>query len=102
MVVYRSAEGATVPGELLADWQAELESGTGMTGQVIPAPDVGGLETSSVQLEGVNSSGTQVVLVGYLTIKDDQAYSILCTTSKTAEAESLATFDEIVGSWQWA
>jgi hypothetical protein len=102
MVVPRPTEGATVPGELLADWQADLVSGSGMTATVIPAPDVGGLETSSIQLEGVNSSGTPVMVVGYLTISNEQAYSILCTTTKTAEAESLAAFDQIIGSWQWA
>jgi hypothetical protein len=102
MVVPRPTEGATVPGELLADWQADLESGSGMTATVVPAPDLGGLETSSIKLEGVNSSGTPVMVVGYLTISNDQAYSILCTTTRTAEAESLAAFDEIVGSWQWA
>jgi hypothetical protein len=102
MVVVRPAEGATVPGELLPDWEAELESGTGMTAQFIPAPNVGGLETSSIQLEGVNSSGNQVMVVGYLTISNGQAYSILCTTSTSAEAESRAAFDEIIDSWQWA
>jgi hypothetical protein len=101
LVSISSAQGATVAGELRSEWEAGIAEDTGVTPTPIPAPDVGGLETAAIQTEQVNSSGTPVIQVGYLTISGGQAYAIFFTTTERTQAENQAAFDELIGTWQW-
>ena len=92
-----SAEGT------LADqrdsWESNLTAG-GSKLERLPDVTIDGETAYAVQLEGTNSSGTEIFQTVYLTVHQEIVYSI-GFSSQPADDEAEAGFDVIKDSWAW-
>ena len=92
-----SAEGTLA--EQRDSWESNLAAG-GSELERLPDVTVDGETAYAVQLEGTNSSGTEIVQTVYLTIHQEIVYSI-GFSSQPADDEAEAGFDVIKNSWAW-
>ena len=92
-----SAEGTLA--EQRDSWESNLTAG-GSELERLPDVTVDGETAYAVQLEGTNSSGTEIVQTVYLTIHQEIVYSI-GFSSQPADDEAEAGFDVIKNSWAW-
>ena len=92
-----SAEGALE--EQRASWESNLTAG-GSQLERLPDVVIDGEDAYAVQLQGTNSSGTEIFQTVYLTIHQEIVYSI-GFSSQPADDEAEAGFDAIKDSWAW-
>ena len=92
-----SAEGTLE--EQRDSWESNLRAG-GSELERLPDVKIDGENAYAVQLEGTNSSGTEIFQTVYLTIHQEIVYSI-GFSSQPADDEAEAGFDVIKDSWSW-
>jgi hypothetical protein len=95
-------EAASAEGTLEAQrdgWETNLTSG-GSNLERLPNVSIDGENAYAVQLQGTNSSGTEIFQTVYLTVHQEIVYSI-GFSSQPADDEAEAGFDVIKNSWAW-
>jgi hypothetical protein len=92
-----SAEGTLA--EQRDSWESNLTAG-GSRLERLPDVTIDGETAYAVQLEGTNSSGTEIFQTVYLTVHQEIVYSI-GFSSQPADDEAEAGFDVIKDSWAW-
>ena len=92
-----SAEGTLE--EQRDSWESNLTAG-GSELERLPDVAIDGEDAYAVQLQGTNSSGTEIFQTVYLTIHQEIVYSI-GFSSQPADDEAEAGFDVIKDSWAW-
>jgi len=80
-------------------WETNLTAG-GSELERLPDVTIDGEDAYAVQLQGTNSSGTEIFQTVYLTLHQEIVYSI-GFSSQPADDEAEAGFDVIKDSWSW-
>lgn len=96
-----STFGFTTPTALKEIWKGTLKGATGVEPTDTADSTIAGKPAATVRIEHPEQGGVELIQYGWLLIVDNQAVSIVLTTSQPDKQASLARFEQIISTWVW-
>lgn len=85
---------------MVATWRDNVGYGVGSTPEAAEGTTIAGEPALGVRAE-YDRDGVELVLRGYLVVREGTLYSIAYRTEVTEEREGARTFDAVLESWSW-
>lgn len=86
--------------QLATTWRRNVGRGLGATPEPVEPTTIAGEPAPGVRAE-YDREGTDMVLRGFLVVREGTIYSIGFRAEAATERESLETFDAVLDSWTW-